>query len=105
MKNEYFNKQEFIKDFIDLCRKLRKEHQGHQTGFIHKFLIVCGELWRFYIYIDRKTISTSAERIYDATKRYDLDSIPVRFPKTTWGSPYSRWDSELREFLEREICK
>lgn len=105
MNNRYFNKQEFIKDFIDLCRKMKGEYCGAQPRFVHKFFTVCGELWSFCIYTARKTIEISADRIYDSTKRYDLDSMPVRFPKTTWGGPYGRWDSELREFLIREVCK
>ena len=97
MKNEYFNKQEFIKDFIALCRGVKRENNNTQPGFLHKFFSVCGELWSFCIYIDNDTLSTSAELI--------LDGRPLKFPKTTWGGPYSRWDSELREFLRREICK
>lgn len=97
MKDRYYDKREFIKDFITLCRRLKKENNNIQPGFLHKFFSICGELWSFCIYIDSGSLSTSAELI--------VGDKMVKFPKTTWGEPYRRWNSELREFLTREVCK
>lgn len=93
----YVDKQTFVNDFICLCRKLKKENSSLQPVFLHKFFSICGELWSFCIYVDKGMLSTSAELV--------LNGRSVKFPKEDWGSPYHRWDYELREFLMREICK
>lgn len=97
MEDRYYDKHRFVKDFVALCSKLKKENKGIQFGFLHKFFSICGELWSFCIYIENDVLSTSATLI--------VNGRPVEFPKTIWGEPYSRWDYELREFLIREVCK
>lgn len=90
---EYKDKNEFIKDFIGLCRSLKHI----QPVSIAEHTKVCGEHWFFYIQTDNDKVSTKAWNYYK-------DEF-VPFPMTTWGAPYSRWDTELREFLQREVCK
>lgn len=93
LRNEYHSKCVFIKEFIALCRELRHKQPVSVTECVK----VCGEPWVF-------TIRTGSDKVSTQAWLY-RDEGYVPFPMTTWGAPYSRWDSELREFLMREICK
>ena len=98
MKSEYYNKQEFVKDFITYCRAVKRAHNAshaRQTYYCNKFIGVCGESWKFGFYISSDTVAT------DAT----LLSCGTQYPKTKWGGFGRRWDTELREFLSREVNK
>lgn len=98
LKEEYNDKNEFIRDFIKLCRLQKYSYRGGCPTFRHKFIGICGEFWSFCIYIDGNGIYTEAILYLDDGKK-------VKYPKTKWGEPYIRWDSDLRAFLAREICK
>ena len=101
-------KQEFIRDFIKFCREVKrraKEDGRGMTMYINKFVGICGESWQFQV-------SASADTVWTEATFFDFDSstnpprdLTVHYPKTKWGKAYSRWDTELREFLNREICK
>lgn len=108
LRRDYYDKELFVKEFIAFCRDARKQaiKDGRgMTGFINKFVGVCGEFWQFQIYASEDSIWTAATYFrFDYSKTPALD-ISVHYPKTKWGGPYSRWDSELREFLKREINK
>ena len=100
LQESYYNKKEFVKDFIQLCRSAKKSHIESGTvgaSFLHQFVGVCGEYWSFCIYVSAESIATDAAVV--------VNSKWLKYPKTTWGSPYSRWDTELREFLNREVCR
>lgn len=51
-------------------------------------------------FINKTTVRTE---MYIHPKNSKLNMIS--YPKTEWGGPDVRWDSELREFLLREIVK
>lgn len=99
LKSDYFEKKLFIREFIALCRFLKKQ-EGRKPSFLAKSVGVCGEFWQFHIYVGKdKRLSTDAT-LYDL-----VDGHYVGYMKTKWGGCGQRWDYELREFLNREIDK
>lgn len=93
----YLNKKDFVKDFIKLCRWV-KAISGSKNTFQHRTISVEGELWMFDIFCKSGKISTQA-KLY-----LDKDCF-LKYPETIWGDYGSRWDYELREFLNREVNK
>ena len=93
MKQEYLHKKEFVKDFVALCRKLRYE----SPTFTNEYVCICGELWAFSIHAGDCMVSTEAALAHNGQW--------LIYPRTIWGRTYARWDTELREFLNREVCK
>lgn len=104
LSKRYDDKAKFAKDVIGVCRKQKKltatrSIENERRGFCWKECVrVCDEHWCFTFSIEDNTVSTSALLVLPSGQQ-------VTYPRTTWGSPGQRWDSELREFLLREVCK
>ena len=104
MQKEYDSKSQFIKEFIKSCRITNtrmQELSNTNPMFVTKDFWVCDEHWKFEIFISPFEVKTRPT-YYKFVNGRDLS---VHYPLTIWGEPYSRWDYELREFLDREICK
>jgi predicted component of type VI protein secretion system len=104
IKREYDNKNQFIKDFLKLCREIKKEEEDRFSKRKRKITVNAKisdqnttEEWKFIIYIENERIFTEAT--------VSLNGKTTQYPKTEWGDSYRRWDSELLEFLRREVCK
>ena len=114
LKKEYYDadetkaKTQFVKDFIQYCRdaqRVARDDGLGMTTFVNKFVVVGREFWQFGIYASADKVWTEAHLFrFDYSKNPPAD-ISTHYPKTEWGGSYSRWDCELREFLNREICK
>lgn len=93
---EYEIKSEFVKDFIKYCRAMFQHCKNTEAKSImhRKTINICGEEWKFEIIATQTTISTTA-----------AFNGKTDYPLTKWGGDGVRWDSELREFLNREILK
>lgn len=104
LSKRYDDKAELAKDVIDVCRTQKKLTairgvENERQDFCWKeYVRVCDEHWCFAFSIADNKVSTSAMLVLPSGQR-------VAYPYTTWGSPGRRWDSELREFLLREVCK
>lgn len=109
LKEDYDSKSEFINDFIKLCKEIKKQHKEEMAKmpyFLCKFVSVETEYWGFCFYIDSKSVSTDAVLYKSKPNSHPPKCIEIQYPKTQWGERYLiRWDADLREFLEREICK
>lgn len=97
----FLYKTNAILHLISTCRGIKQdsEFQGPE--------IICvplkNELWYFTVNKDKDgNIYTSADCYYYPTI---LEVKSIHYPETKWGGPYSRWDTELREFCEREFEK
>lgn len=109
--DEQKTKARFIRDFIEFCRDMKrraKEDGRGMTMYINKFVGILGEFWQFQISATEDTVWTEAHLIhFDHSKNPPVDQT-THYPKTKWGDAGktgTRWDSELREFLNREINK
>lgn len=93
---EYENKSEFVRDFIKYCRAVFQYCKNIEAKSVmnRKTFNVCEEEWKFEITVTQTTISTTA-----------ILNGKTNYPLTKWGGDGMRWDSELREFLNREILK
>ena len=101
LKENYYDKQEFVKDFIRFCREVKersKRCSPWNKTYICKFVGVCGESWKF-------EITASADGIWTQADLLQSGERAVHFPRTKWGEPGVRWDSDLRKFLIREVNK
>ena len=100
MEDNYLTKEDFVKDFVKFCRDMKRGCKEGQKkpDFASISVVVCGEPWLFRIYLDADTVSTDAELMCQ-------NGSACRYPRTTWGGKYARWDSELQEYLNREVCK
>ena len=105
LKKSYDNKEEFIKDFIKFCRWGKTECGGFGTYFINKFVGIQDEMWQFKFYLTRNTVETEAQLFLFDYSKDPAQDISITYPKTLWGDKYSRWDTELRNFLSREVLK
>lgn len=98
MKREYYNKSEFIDDFISFIRKLKRNNSGNNTELVFKQFNICGETWKFNIYTTRNTVSTESEL-------YTENGI-IKYPLTGWDNGcHMSWNISLIDFLNREINK
>ena len=100
LKDNYYNKNDFIKDVLKMARYMKKEHKernAKHTLFYNKFVGIEWEYWKFTLYVNSEKVSTEAILFQDGKE--------TKFPFTTWGDKYKRWDSDLKEFLMREINK
>lgn len=111
LQKYYYDKELFIKDFIKFCRDVKQEAIGDGRGMkmmINKFVGVCGESWQFIVTADERSVWTEARRFHFVHSSGQTIDQSVHYPKTKWGDAGgtgARWDSELREFLRREINK
>lgn len=109
LKKSYDSKSEFISDFIKLCRVIKKQHKEEMAKmpyFLCKFVGVQNEFWRFCFYIDSESVSTDAVLYKLKPNSKPPECVEIQYPQTQWGERYLiRWDTDLRRFLEREICK
>ena len=109
LKKIYDSKSEFISDFIKPCREIKKQHKEEMAKmpyFLCKFVGIKTEYWRFRFYIDSDSVSTDAVLYRLKPNSNPPECVEIQYPKTQWGKRYLiRWDADLREFLEREICK
>ena len=118
IKKDYFNlenqeaaKEEFIKDFIRLCRDLKRDAKADgrgMTSLYNKFVGICRESWQFTVYANEKEVWTEAVLFQFDYRQNPPADRSIRYPKTKWGDAGRtgrRWDSELREFLRREVMK
>lgn len=90
----YTNKNKAITDLLNLCRNtktLRKEY------YITKFRLN-NEFWTVEIF-NKNNNEISTKFILD------YKDTSIFYPVTKWGGDYKRWDSELKEFCEREFLK
>ncbi len=104
-------KERFIRDFIEFCRDMKRKAKEDGRGmplFINKFVTICDEYWQFEIFATEDTVCTEAHLFhFDYGKNPPVDQT-THYPRTEWGGKGytgARWDSELREFLRREINK
>ena len=89
------SKDKIIKELIKKCRQmLRNGRDGTNTGFFS----VGDEMWEY-------TIRCIKNKIVTDFTLYWTDGIKIQYPRTEWGNYGVRWDSDLREFLNREILK
>lgn len=109
LKKIYDSKSEFINDFIKLCKEIKKQHKEEMAKmpyFLCKFVSIGTEYWKFCFYIDSESISTDAVLYKLKQNSNPPECVEIQYPKTRWGERcLIRWDADLREFLEREICK
>lgn len=109
LRKDYYDKELFIKEFVAFCREVREKRREDgrpvMKSRINKFVGVCGEFWQFIVYADMESIWTEAVYFHFDYSTKPPKDLSVHYPETKWGGPYSRWDSELREFLRREINK
>lgn len=109
LKETYDNTSEFINDFIKFCREIKKQHKEKMAKmpyFLCKFVSIETEYWKFCFYIDSESISTDAVLYKPKPNSNPPKCVEIQYPKTQWGEQcLIRWDADLREFLEREICK
>lgn len=99
LKDYYPKKKEFISDFLKLCRYNRNNgvtYGSYKTG-------INDELWSFNVFTSYCGVST--ECFYNGKLLGHITENLTVYPRTTWGEPGVRWDSDLKKFLEREICK
>ena len=102
LNREFTNKEEFVKEFVEFCRKIKKENEtqkSHRTDFLRIKPVICGESWEFKAYFGSNSVQTEATLFLKETSK------TISYPRTTWGEPYKRWDTDLKEFLMREIDK
>ena len=97
MKYVYIKKDEEIKDLLQTCRNVMKFKLKEK--FTVKFRIN-KEIWTFHIYYKNNKICTKC--MYEIEYNYDNKII---YPFTEWGGCGRRWDSDLKEFCEREFLK
>lgn len=100
MLKAYTSKRDFVKDFLDECRKYKKKFSYYHAFFPE--VKIETELWSFDIYIRKgKVVTQFTFHGSDFTPR-----VPsVYYSLTEWGGNGIRWDTDLRKYLEREICK
>lgn len=89
----YTNKNKAITDLLKLCRNIKTLKKEY---YYVKFRLN-NEFYTFEIFNKNNKISTKFILEYK-------DSI-IFYPITEWGENYKRWDSELKEFCEREFLK
>lgn len=97
MKYVYLKKDEAIKDLLKTCRNVEKLKLKQK--FTVKFRIN-KEIWTFHIYYKNNKIATKCLLEFE----YNYDN-KIFYPFTEWGGNYKRWDSDLKEFCEREFLK
>lgn len=101
LKDYYYKKEEFIRDFIEFCRECKNEWKQRgraMPSIIYKDTSVNYENWSFTVIVDKNgALNTEAVLCKSGTK--------TEYPRTKWGGDKKRWDVELREFLHREINK
>jgi hypothetical protein len=92
----YTNKEKAISDLLKTCRNVEKlKKEKHVIKFrINK------EIWTFYIYYKNNRISTKCLLEFEHNH-----NSKIFYPFTEWGGNYKRWDSDLKEFCEREFLK
>ena len=117
LQKDYFGadrdsvKEQFVRDFIVFCRELKqraKEDGRGMTMFINKFVAIGGEFWQFQFYATGDSISTEAHLFHFDYSEHPPVDRSTHYPRTKWGDKGltgRRWDSELREFLRREVNK
>lgn len=94
----YISKLAFIKDFLKECRQVRTTKEKREFSFNVK---ITRENWTFYVLAENGQISTKAILLKSA-----VGPTLCEYPWTQWGEKKGkRWDSELKKFLEREVCK
>lgn len=89
----YTNKNKAITDLLKLCRNiktLKKEYYYVKFRLNNEF---------YTVEIFNKNNKISTKFIFEYK-----DSI-IFYPLTEWGESYKRWDSDLKEFCEREFLK
>lgn len=96
MKYIYNNKNDCITDLLQTCRMIKK---FNKEKFSVKFRIR-KEIWTFHIYYRDNKISTKC--LFEIENNYNNKTF---YPFTTWGDYGTRWDSELKNFCEREFLK
>ena len=85
-------------------RTQAKEDGRNVVMYINKFVAICGESWQFRISATADTVWTEANLFsFDYSQMPPVDRT-IHYPKTRWGT-CAHWDSELQEFLRREIGK
>lgn len=100
LKDNYFSKKDFIRDFIFFCRECKntwKERGRAMPSIIYKTTSVNCEYWRFTVIVDKDGALCTEAALYQS-------GTQIEYPRTKWGGE-KRWDAELREFLRREINK
>lgn len=97
----FLYKTNAILHLTSTCRGIKQDSEFQGPEII--YIPLKNELWVFTVNKDTDgNISTNAFCYYYSS---DTEIKTIYYPDTKWGGPYSRWDTELREFCEREFEK
>lgn len=100
LKSRYYSKKEFISDFLDYCKGIKKEY-GECPGkyFRYKMIGIEKEVWIFNISIEHGKLFLQPSLL--------LSFNFISYPKTQWNNLYkdTPYEDSLKTFLNREIMK
>lgn len=92
-------KKNAISNILSMCRSQRQSHNvGDSLVLFNYECDLKDEHWDVTIAI------TSDNRVHTQFNRRS-GKFFTQYPWTTWGGYGKRWDSELKEFMQREFLK
>lgn len=93
MKNE---KKEIIKAILADIRNIRRNDA--RKRFIEKEYNLTNETWKIKCFTFKSVVETECTVVLS-------NGVTCNYPRTSWGDYGTRWDSDFKKFLEREIQK